>query len=107
MHEIDYDKVGSRMAPEIEASREWLLNALEARKKQPSAREIETCTLLEINKQLASLEQAKDAKQKGSLHRAYSRVADITKRGVRCIRTKGMRYALGRFREKVANRLHR
>lgn len=105
MHEIDYDKVGSRMAPEIEASREWLLNALEARKKQPSAREIETRTLLEINKQLASLEQAKDGKQKGSLHRAYSRVADITKRGVRCIRTKGMRYAFGRFREKVANRL--
>lgn len=107
LHEIDYDQVESRMAPEIEASREWLLNALEARKKQPSAREIGTRTLLEINKRLASLEQAKDAKQKGSLHGAYSRVADITKRGVRCIRTKGMRYAFGRFKEKVANRLHR
>ena len=103
--EIDYDQVESRMAPEIETSRKWLLNALEARKKQPSAREIETRKLLEIDRRLASLEQEKDSRREGSAHRACLRVTDITKRGIRCVRTKGIRYAFGRFKEKIANRL--
>ena len=107
LHEIDYGQVESRMAPEIEASRKWLLDALEARKKQPSAQEIETRKLLEIDKRLASLERERDSKWWGLLRRAYSRVTDTTMRGIRCIRAKGFRYAFGRFKEKVANRLHR
>lgn len=53
---VDFEQVWGRMQPQIESSRQWLINALEMDKRPPSAKELELKHILEMQERLEKLE---------------------------------------------------
>lgn len=80
---VDYDMVQAKMAPQIEFSVNWLKNALEMEKREPSIREYNLKQLMHLNARLVELEQneKKLSEQIGVLKRDIATLANINLTG--------------------------
>lgn len=101
---IDYSVVSKRLDKETERSRQWLLDALNAPKKQPSAEEMRYRKLLDLEARLNGIPVGKSLSEpsaRNPLLRFYYRTADIIRRGWRAIHEHGTRYAFSRLIDKI------
>lgn len=104
-NQIDYSRVNARLEPEVERSRAWLKTALDTPKKQPSMAEVRCREIMRLQKRVDELERTKATRPSAFLRRKLSRIANVARRGMRAVRSRGLRYALGRLKEKIRGRL--
>ena len=118
---IDYVAVENKLLPKISFSRDWLRNALTAKKLQPSVKELQLWKTLEHDSKIYSMATEIDElkcqiellnEQYGHRpNRLYKkRMRKLKKKlagGLQCLKDNGLRYTIRHLFRKIKNRLSR